>query len=208
MANRIEGTTLFTDPVTFGDGVTGIGRDNLDQDDLQPYAIPATAWRIWDAVATFLAATGANDDLGLTTGTAGTDVPTLITRDMKAIGAVTNAKAAIVFPLPPEYVTAETVRLRITAGMLTTVADFSATIDCSVYRADGEGASGSDLVQTAAQNCNSLTKDEFDFECDASSLSPGDELLVIVNLAVRDNATGTVVQGEISRVAMLLDIQG
>lgn len=207
MANRLEGTTLFTDPVTFGDEVNGITRADLDQDDLQPYAIPATAWRRWDDVAVNLAATAANDDLGIVTGAAGTDVPTLQSKDMKAIGA-TTAKAALIFPLPPEYVDAETVRFRVTAGMLTTVADTSATVDLSVYRSDGEGAGATDLVQTAPQSCNSLVKDEFDFELDASGLTKGDELFVVLTVTVTDGATGTAVLAEVSRVAALLDIQG
>jgi hypothetical protein len=184
-----------------------ITRHQLKQDPLKVYSISLLAFRIWDALQTNLPGTPADDDLGLHTGTLGTDAPTIRTRDVKALGAVTH-RARVVVALPMEYDDGETVQVRAKAGMLTTVADVSATIDLEVYRILRTGAVGGDLCVTAAQSINSLTLADKTFDLDESTLIAGDLLDIRVSIATNDAATATVVQGVLTALDLLCDVRG
>lgn len=194
-----RGTTLIPD----------VPRSNLELETLAEFPVPFEAWRVWDALATNLPGTPATDDLGLVTGsTFGTDTPSLQTQDAKAGGA-TNHRARTVLRLPPEYDAGRSVRLRLHAGMLTTIADTTATIDVEVYKLNEEaGVDGADLVSTAALSINSLTLADKDFTITASSLNPGDQLDVRITIAINDAATATAVKGIIGSAKLLCDIRG
>ena len=95
------------------------------------------------------------------------------------------------------------------AGMKAAVSDNTALLDVQAYKVDGDGGlSGGDLVQTAAQNMNSLTVAAFLFSLDGSGLAAGDLLMVRLHTAIHDNASGSAVEGIITDLAMLLDIKG
>src|SRR4051812_11426924 len=102
-------------------------RNSITQDTTL-HAIPWTAWRVWDAQQTNLPSSGAADDLGHIGGTFGTDVPSLQTGDVKALGAVTRY-ARCQAKIPPEYQPGQPLTIRVHAGMKTTVAGTSATVD-------------------------------------------------------------------------------
>jgi hypothetical protein len=185
-----------------------IARSELTQENLAVYPLNHTDWRVWDAVQTNLPGTGATDDLAIIGGTFGTGVPSIQTGDLKNAGATTRY-ARIKFQLPPEYVAGETVTLRAYAGMVTTVASSSATIDFEVYKTDrGILVSGSDICATSATTINSLTFANKDFTITATSLSPGDILDIRLAIAVSDTATGTAVIGCAGSIEFLLDIKG
>jgi hypothetical protein len=168
---------------------------------------PLHNFRTWDALATNLPGTPASDDLGLVTGTFGTDTPYIGTGDLKAAGATTR-RAGIIIQLPEDYEDANTVNIRCIAGMKTTVADVSATIDVEAYRIDEDGTLGaSDLVSTAATTINSLTAANKDFTVDASTLVKGDALMVRVSVAVNDAATATAVIGALWAFKLLADLR-
>jgi len=155
--------------------------------------------------------TSARDDLGIAGNTFATGVPTIETRDVKGEGAVTLYGRAQ-RQLPPEYESAQTVTLRANAGMVTTVADNSATIDFSVYESDKAAAAGgspTDLCETDAININGdTTLSNCDFTITATSLTAGDWLDIRMALAVNDAATATVVKARVGYVAILADIRG
>jgi hypothetical protein len=137
-------------------GVEATARAVLKQQDGQVYPIDPTSMRIWNSGAV-LPNTAAADDLGLISGTFGTNVWTLQTIDQDDSSAATSAYARFQFSMPPEYVAGETVELRIKGGMITTVADTTATVDAVIYEYGADGAkSGSDLCATAAQTINTL----------------------------------------------------
>ena len=185
-----------------------IPRTNLQQEALVVYPIPWELWRVFDAFATLLPGTPATDDLGLVGGTFATDTPSLQTEDLKAAGA-TNKRARCVLQVPAEYDPGATMKLRFSAGMLTAVADTTATLDVEVFLFDREGVvSGSDLITTAATTINSLTLADKDFTIDAGALSPGDQLDVRITIAVNDAAGGTAVKGIIGSAELLCDIRG
>lgn len=184
-----------------------VTRAKLDQEDLALYPVPLTALRTWDAMAVNLPGTAATDDLALVTGTIATDAPTVRTSDLKNAGATTQY-ASFLVPLPVEYQSAETVQIRVRAGMETTVASASATVDLQVYEIDGNGGVSADLCATAAQSINSLTEANRDFSITSTDLVAGDVLHVRVAVAVNDSGTGTPVIGKICNIALLCDIRG
>ena len=178
----------------------------LAQAENQVFPIRLTDFRVWDNMAALLPTAGATDDLGIVEGTFGTATPSLRTEDLKAAGA-TNNRARVLVHLPWEYVAAQSVTLRFKAGMITTVADTTATLDCEAYKLqdDPDDAIGSDLVSTSATTINSTTFANIDFTVTATSLSPGDILDVRITTAVNDAATGTAVIAGITSARLLCD---
>ena len=182
--------------------------DILAQAELQPFPIPLTSFRVFDNMAALLPTAGATDDLGLVEGTHGSGTPSLQTEDLKAAGA-TNNSARVLVQLPWDYVASNSITLRFMAGMITTAADTTATLDCLVYKQqdDPDDAIGSDLVTTAATSINSTTFAAIDFVVTPTGLSPGDILDMKITTAVTDAATGTAVIAAISWAQLLCDVR-
>jgi len=183
-------------------------RTYLAQDNLAVYNIPFTRFVVWDTGQP-LPAAGADDDLGLVCGTFGTASPTLQTQDHKAGGSPQANYARLPLWLPAEYVDAETVIIRFHAGMLTTVADQSATLDLQAYLSDEEGDISADLCATAAITAfNSVTLADHDFTITPTTLVAGRMLDIRVHTSVDDDATGTAVIGIIGAAKLLCDVKG
>lgn len=178
----------------------------LSQVELQPFVIPITSWRTWDAMGTNLPDAAGNDDLGLVGGTFGTAPPSLQSGDLKAAGATSRYARALI-QLPWEYEAGQSVTLRFHAGMLTTVASTTATLDVSAYRSDTENGISADLCATAAQDINSLTFADFNFVITPTTLNPGDLLDVRIIVAVNDGATVTAVTAAIGKAVLLCDVR-
>lgn len=149
----------------------------------------------------------ATEDLSLVHGTLATNAPSLQTEDVRDVGA-TNRYARFQVPLPANYVAAETVQLRFSAGMITTAADTTATLDVVCYKNDEDNTVSADLCATAAQSMNSTSFADKDFTITATTLSPGDILDVRITMAVNDGATGAEVIGCIAAIKRLCDTQG
>lgn len=191
-----------------GSYTAGFSRAALTQEGSQIYALLPHIWRVWDAMGTVLPSTSSSDDLGFYGGTAGTDFPYIGTGDVKAAGAVSR-KARCVVCLPPEYVAGESIYIRAIAGMITTAADNTATIDFSVYAGDNDGtpdATG-DRVSTAATSINSTTFANKDFTIDGTNLAPGSWLDITMTIATNDAATATAVIAAVF-VQLMLSIKG
>jgi len=183
-------------------------RTYLKTDVSQLYAVTPTAWRVWNAFGTLLPGTSSSDDLGVYAGAFATGTPYVATYDVKGAGAQT-LYARTVFQLPPEYVAQQACAIRTKAGMLTTIASVSCTVDFEVYKLNGDTLiTGSDLVTTSATSINSLTFANKDFTVTSSALSPGDWLDVRVTIAVNDGATVTAVIAALATVEFLLSIKG
>jgi len=205
---RVPGSLRVSGNINVGGATTGVARTHLTQDALKAYPLEPELWKVHDDMDTPLPSTPLTDDLGLVGGAFGTATPTLQTEDLKAAGATSNY-ARRTFVLPPEYDAAQTVTLRVHAGMLTTIADTTAVVDVEVYKSDREaGVDGADLCATAAQDINNLTPADKDFTITPTSLSPGDILDIRITTTVTDAATGTAVAALIGAVEMLLDIKG
>lgn len=169
-------------------------------------AITPFEWRVWDSGA--LLGSAASDDLGIVYGTFGTGIYTVQAGDLKAAGATTR-RAIIQLRLPETYDDGQTVTIRLRAGMKTTVADTSCTIDLEAYEVGTGGlVSGSDLVTTAASSMNSLTAADFSFTVTPDSLVAGDVIEVRLSITCTDGATGTAVIPVLYRAALLYDLRG
>jgi len=169
--------------------------------------IPLELVRVWDAFQTSLPTTAAADDLGLIPGTWGTDAITIQTSDAKNTSVTQRAR--FVYRLPVEYVDGQAISVAAWAGMRTTVANGTATIDFEAYKKnDATGGAGSDLVTTAATTINSLTSSAKEFVIDPTGLAHGDELDIRVTIAITDTATATAVIGRIYKLYMLPTVKG
>lgn len=183
---RLSATALLAD-------LTGTIARTLMTQETGLYQLPLEAFRVWDAMQTNLPGTAATDDLAVVTGTLGTNAPMIQSSDAK--NTTVTQYARLLMRLPPEYVSAQSVSLRLHAGMVTTVANGTATIDAQVYALDGDAAVGADLCTTAATSINSLTFADKDFSITATSLEPGSVLDIRLAIAITDSATGTAVIG-------------
>jgi hypothetical protein len=179
----------------------------LVQDAAVRFPVLLTDLRVWDALATNLPGTAATDDLALIGGTLGTAHPMVQAGDLKAVGATTRY-ARFIFALPECYDDAETCVIVLSAGMVTTIADTSCTVDVECYKHDKVGAVSADLCATAAQSINSLTFADKSFTITATTLSKGDVLDVRVAIACNDAATGTAVVPTVANIDFALDIKG
>ncbi|HUS38547.1 MAG TPA: hypothetical protein VMX74_03815 [Pirellulales bacterium] len=206
LAARVEGDLRIAGNLTVDGTVPTMARSNLIQNPAAKFAIPLTEFRVWDALATNLPATSATDDLGLYGGTFASASPTIATGDVKNTTVTRYARFQCVIPV--EYDAAETLTLRFSAGMQTTVASASATIDVQAYKSDREVGIGADICATAAQSINSLTFGNKDFTITPSGLTAGDVLDVRITIYVEDSATATAVIGTIGAVDLLVDIKG
>ncbi len=183
-------------------------RSELLQEDLAVYPVNLTHLRVWDALQTVLPGTAASDDLAISGGTYGTNNVYINAGDLKAAGATTR-RARFVVALPPEYVAGQTVKIRVSAGMLTTAADTSCTVDLEAYVSGRDNTiDGSDLVTTSATTMNSTSFADKDFVVTETALTPGDELDVRISIACNDAATVTAVTPAIGAIELLADIKG
>lgn len=169
--------------------------------------IPLTGLRVWDAYQTLLPGTAATDDLALVGGTFATAPPVINAGDLQAAGATTRY-ARFQMQLPECYDAGETVTLQMAAGMTTTIADTSCTIDAQVYKLDKISGIGSDLCATAATTMNSVVFANKDFSITSSGLIAGDVFDVRVAITCTDAATGTAVTPTIASIDLLCDIKG
>ncbi|MGA2032846.1 MAG: hypothetical protein ABSG68_11350, partial [Thermoguttaceae bacterium] len=180
-----------------------IPRANLQQEASALFAIKLTDLAEKTNLATRLPTPAATTNMGLIDNTVGTAASTVQTIDQKAANA--SAYARFQFAVPNEYVAGQALKLRINAGMLTTVADTTATLGVNCYR---NAAPTVDLNTTAAQSMNSLVAANFDFTLTPTSVVPGDILDVLVTVAIHDAATGTAVIGKINSLSMILSVKG
>jgi hypothetical protein len=187
-------------------GNADIAYTKIAQRVLAESVIPLTQARVWDAVQTNLPATPASDDLGIITGTWGTNPVRITAGDVKALGSTTR-RLYVAIPIPANYEDGQTIQLRIRAKMETTVADVSCTIDAEVY-VGSDGSLGSDLVTTSAASMNSLSAANYDFTINATGVDPGDLLEVRISIASNDAATATAVTPAIYSISLLCDTRG
>ena len=208
MATRIDDLTVTGTLKCSDTAISPQTRDSiLTQDPLAVFPIPWTDLRVWDAFQTNLPGTAATDDLALIGGTFGTAPPMVQAGDLKAAGATTRyARFQVV--VPECYDAAETLSLVLSAGMKTTVADASCTVDVEAYRADKISGISADLCATAAQSINSLVFASKTFVITAASLAAGDILDVRIAIACNDAATGTAVTPTIAGLDLVCDIKG
>lgn len=209
----IQSDQIFVGNVTVAGNLTVSGsrlpvlpRSELAQLAEAVFPIPLTEFKVWDSMAA-LPTSASGDDLGLVNGTYGTSPVNLRTGDFK--NTTTTAYARALVRIPAEFQAAETVKIRVTAGAITTIASSSMTVDVEAWEIDSDNTLGAaDLCATAAQSCNSLTFAPLNFTITSSGLVAGDILDLRLTCAGVDSATGTLVAAGIVRVDLLCDILG
>jgi acyl-coenzyme A thioesterase PaaI-like protein len=186
-----------------------IAVNQLAQQSLQEYVLDFANFRVHDNFGVILPNAGATDDLGLVGGTFGTAAPSLQTEDLKTAGATSNY-ARFMVRLPPEYVAAQTVILNFVAGMITTVADTTATLDLVCHLNDEDNTVSADICATAATDINFVAPAfvAVPFTITATTLSPGSVLDCRIVTAVNDGAGGAAVIGCVAKAALQCDTQG
>jgi hypothetical protein len=186
-----------------------LARSGLVQDDAKIYGIPlenlrttATGQPLGSAAGTPAGA------FGITYGTHGTASPVVVGE--AASGDVTTDKARFQFPLPPEYVSGESVTLRVRCKEGVGAATVSTSIDAEVFENDKDGVpagSPTDLCATAAQDVTPTIGNK-DFVITPTGLVAGDMLDIELTGVTTDTGgtVGTVLT--ITSVELLLDIKG
>jgi len=205
----IQNAVILTPAAVFTDhdiaANAAIATSKMAQRVLAEYAVPLADCRVWDATASILPATAASDDLGLVTGTWGTNPVRVTAGDVKNTTATRRLYFAI--PIPPNYEDGQTIQVRIRCGMETTVASSSCTVDLEAY-VGTSGSVGSDLVTTGPQTMNSLTAADKDFAINEASVDPGQLLECRLTIASTDSATATAVTPAVYKIALLCDTRG
>jgi hypothetical protein len=203
---RFDGDLRVTGNLQVDGTMPTYSRSELAQDAAREFTVPFTDLRVWDALATNLPATSGTDDLGLYGGTFGSATPKVSTGDVKNTSVTRYAR--FTFQIPAEYDAGETIAVRLVAGMKTTVASTSATLDVECYKSDEAAGVGSDLCTTAAQSINSTSFGDKDFQITPTGLTAGDILDIRLTIAVVDSATATAVEAAIGSIQVLCDIKG
>jgi len=209
MSDMTVDTIRVTNSLTIKDtGVSPQVRTSiLKQDSNAIFPVNLTDLRVWDAYQTNLPGTAATDDLALIGGTFATAPPVISAGDLKAAGATTRY-ARFQICLPECYDSGETITLSLKAGMVTTIADASCTIDIQCYKIDKAAGIGLDLCATAAMTMNSLVFASKEFTITPSGLVAGDTFDVRVAITCTDAATVTAVTPTIAAIDLLTDIKG
>ena len=200
--------TLDVSPGTLTAKAGQIPRSYLTQDADVAIGVPVTDLRKTSDLAAVLPNAASGSDLGIYNGGTGfgTDAPVVRTSDAKATTVTQYARFQWV--VGSEFDVGETLQVRVNAGMNTTVANGTATVDVEAYVIDEDGTVGSDICATAAKDINLLTKANKDFTLTSSTVAKGDVLDIRVTVAITDSATATAVIGEIGSIRMLRDIRG
>lgn len=186
-----------------------ITRENLVQDDLAVYRLGLETWKTTATGQPLGAAAGTpSGAFGITYGTHGTAAPQIVAE--AASGASVTNKMRRTFTLPPEYVSGQTITLRVKAKETVGAATVSTTIDAEVYEVAAEaglGGSPTDLCATAAIDVTTTVGNK-DFTITPTNLVAGDEL--DIELTGVSNDTGATVGTilAIYDVSLLIDIKG
>lgn len=208
MAGRTQSARIVPGSITAGDcsPSAGFERTQMALVTLDEFPHSIQGWKKFDSIDANLPAAATGSYLGCITGTFGTAANQLQSSDSK--NTTVTQKARRQEPMPNHFVDGTaTSKYRIHAGMKTTVANGSATVDLSIYKIEDDGTVGSDLVSTSAQSINSLTDNDFDFSFDSSGLAPGDLLDIQITVAITDSATGTAVIGLVRKTTLLCNVQ-
>ena len=208
MASTFDDVRLTGGLTIKSDGVAAQTRATiLKQDSLAIFPVNFMDLRVWDAIQTALPGTPSADDLGLIGTTFGSTAPRVTAGDCKALGA-TSRYARFMVELPECYEAGETVTFSISAGMVTTVASSTCTLDLECYELDKIGGIGADLCTTSATTINSLTFATIAFTITSTALTAGDVLDVRLTIACNDSATVTAVTPTIAGIDLRCDIKG
>lgn len=181
-------------------------RASLAQESYCKFGIPIENLRRWDAYEALIA-TPTADDLGITAGAFATGVPYVTGGDVKTLTVTRYARGRV--QMPTEYVNGQPAKIICNAGMITTVAATSCTLDLVAYKVGANGLiSGVDLVSSAAVTINSLVFADAEFTLTPATLIAGNWIDFRLDISSVDAATGTAVIPAIATIDLACHIKG
>lgn len=174
-----------------GKAVRAIGETPIDLERL----------RVWDAYQTALPGTAANDDLALLSGGI-TVFPAVQGADFG--GTSEDKKARVRVRIPDDYKPGSYIGVRVTGGMITSIADATCTVDFDARVHSGTGAGvSSDLVTTTAKSINNLVMQTHLFAITPTGLVPGDVIDLRMTVAGSDAGNAAVLIPIITRLSLV-----
>jgi len=201
---RFDGDVEITGGIRVSGTYTGpINRSNLIADNTAVYPLALHTFRVHDAIQTNLPGTALADDLGVTSGAYGTDVPTIRSEDLNGDGTAASY-ARTSFTLPPEYVSGGTITLRIYAD---TQAG-AASVDAQVFQASKTSfqVTGSDLVTTSPTAISTVFGAK-DFVITPTSKVAGDTFDIRIAVIGTTSTTALTI-ARIPNIEILLQVKG
>lgn len=181
-----------------------IGRSELVEDALAVYGVPVGDLRQTTGIGLAASETAGNFNVSVSGNV-------IVAQGEITDNETETSVVQFTFTLPPEYVAAGDVRVRLPVSLVKTAAavDNASSIDCSAYK-QANGAVGADLVSTAAQTFAATdTWYNKDFVIDASGLVAGDRLNIVVTAAIVDSeAGGGTLRLNLGEPKMLIDVKG
>lgn len=181
-------------------------RSEMATEENAVYSIPLSWFRQWDDQAVNLPAAATADDLGFVTGTLGTHGPNITAGDIGGTSSTRYARCQVA--LPVEYKAGGALTIRVKAGMQTTIADTSCTVDFQVYRVARDTTVGADICATAATTINSTTFADKTFTITPTTLSPGDLLDIRMAIIYVDGGDAGVMTPTVAACELLASIRG
>lgn len=177
-------------------------RSDLTEEALVPYNVPLYTLRAADLNALAIAEpAGGSGDHYLVL-----NANTVVLRGISPNSDTQTDVSYLQFLLPPEYVAAGDVKVRINCKY-TSAPGTAGTVDVEAFKVTlTTGAIGADLCETAAQDLTASGV-ATDFVITATTLSPGDVLNIKITTVFQDS-DGAVGEAEIGSIQMLLDIKG
>lgn len=177
-----------------------LNRASMIEDALAIYGMPITSIRAADGAGLGLSETAGDHFISLSS-----DVWLL--QGEEAISETEASVSRFQFVLPPEYVSAGDVKLRLKHRCNGAGTKGTATVDVSAYEQTGNGAKGSELVTTAPTATLKTTWTTTDFVLTAAGLVAGDILNFVVTSSIQESA-GNALAAQIDGIAVLLDVKG
>lgn len=175
-------------------------RADFTEDALQIYGIPLYTIRAADMGDMGLSETAGDHYLELSA-----NVITLVGES--SLNETEASVSYFQFVIPPEYVAAGDVKIRIKHKVTGTGTLGTCTVDVEAYEQDGNGAVGSDICSTAAAT-TSGTWATTDFVLTATNLVAGDILNVKITSSIQETGNSNPLEATLDGIAVLLDIKG
>lgn len=183
-----------------------ITRSKLALESLAFFGVPLTQFRVWDAVNTNLPGTAANDDLGITGGTWGTNAFALTSGDFS--GASITRRARVQVWMPENWIAGNNCQFLL-YGKISATPQVSATVDVEAYLTDyGGNVSGSDICTTAAVPMSLTSPQTYPFVLDSAGLFVGTMIDIRVTVAGNDTGGSGAIEVLFGGAFLLCDIRG
>lgn len=208
LAVPVDGSSIETSGDALRVKAGGITRAMLTENALDIHEIPLSHFLGADGAPLAVSETAGDFFLNIGTNQMLIDGEATIDETEVSVGWFT-------FTLPPNYVAAGDVKVRLVAGLIDAGVNEigTCTIDLEVYKQADAGTVGSDLCATAAQPIQSagaaIAPAAIDFTVTATGLVAGDQFIVKVTSSVVETAGNgnAALNSRITKIQLLCDVK-